>query len=112
MKYARLFNVIRTVALVLAAAGWVVGAFRQHPGRKGIHGWLLHAVVLSWGIALLATAAGMMAEGKIKLAHRDSLNLQNDRAKYWILVGTFSIVGSMCLIAGVVKLITDFSGAS
>jgi len=112
MKYVRLFNVVRVIALISAAGVWIIGAFRQHPGRKGIHGWLLHAAVLCWGIALLATAAGIMAEGKIKLAHRDSLNLKNDPAKYWILVGAFSIVGSICLIAGVLKLITDFSGAS
>jgi hypothetical protein len=111
MKYVRLLNAIRAIAFISAAVVAFVGASRPHHGR-GIRGWPAHAFVLCWGIALLATVAGIMAEGKIKMAHRDPLNPENDLVKYWILVGAFSVVGSVCSIVGVVKLISDLSTAS
>jgi hypothetical protein len=111
MKYVRLLNGIRVVAFISAGVFAVIGATRQHPG-KGIRGWPAHAFVLCWGIALLSIVAGIMAEGKIKMRHRDPLNRGNDPVKFWILVGIFFVAGTVTSIIGVVKLITDISIAS
>lgn len=107
MKYVRLFYAIRVMAFISAAVVWVIAAIRQHPGRAAIHGWLAHAFVLCWGIALLSIVAGMMAEGKIKLRHRAPLIPQNDPVKFWILVAVFSLAGAVFSIIGIVKLIAD-----
>ena len=111
MKYVRFLKAIRAIAIVSAAVVWVIGAFQQHPGRA-MRGWPLHAFVLCWGIAALAIVAGIMAEGKIKMARRDPLNRENDPVKLWILFGVFSVTGCVCSIVGVAKLIADLSGAS
>jgi len=109
MKYVRLFKAIQVIAFISAAVVWTIGALRQHSGRRGIHGWPWHAFILCWGIALLSIVAGMMAEGKIKMRHRDPLDRQSDPVKFWILTGIFSVAGTAALIVGAVKLITDLS---
>jgi len=58
-------------------------------------------------MALLSVLAEIMAEGKIRMRHRDSLNRQNNPVKFWILAGTLFVVGTVASIVGVVKLITD-----
>jgi hypothetical protein len=110
MKYLRLLNAVLAVTFISGFIVWIVGAYREYNGKKA--GWPPHVFLLCWGIIAMAMSAKGILLGRLGSGGRGLLTRERRPKQFWVWIGILSVAGTVALIIGVVKLITDISIAS